>query len=70
MDSFLWPHPTKGLQKQPVLASKNHTKLAFLALLAKLEELEGSSPLLYLLAFGVQKLRKRMAKTKKMQAKS
>ena len=59
-----------GLQKQPVLTSKNHTKLAFLALLAKLEELEGSSPLLYLLAFGVQKLRKRMTKTKKMQAKS
>ena len=59
-----------GLQKQPVFASENHTKLAFLALLAKLEELEGSSPLLYLLAFGVQKLRKRMAKAKKMQAKS
>ena len=59
-----------GLQKQPVLTSENHTKLAFLALLAKLEELERSSPLLYLLAFGVQKLRKRMTKTKKMQAKS
>ena len=59
-----------GLQKQPVLTSENHTKLAFLALLEKPEELEGSSPLLYLLAFGVQKLRKRMAKAKKMQAKS
>ena len=59
-----------GLQKQPVLTSKNHTKLAFLALLAQPEELEGSNPLLYLLAFGVQKLRKRMTKTKKMQAKS
>ena len=70
MDSFLWPHPTMGLQKQPVLTSDNHTKLAFLALLAKPEELEGSSPLLYLLAFGVQKLRKRMPKAKKMQAKS
>ena len=43
-----------GLQKQPVLTSENHTKLAFLALLAKPEELEGSNPLLYLLAFGVQ----------------
>ena len=59
-----------ALQKQPVLTSENHTKLAFLVLLAKPEELEGSNPLLYLLAFGVQKLRKRMAKAKKMQAKS
>ena len=59
-----------GLQKQPVLASENHTKLVFLALLANLEELEGSNPLLYLLAFGVQKLRTRLAKAKKMQAKS
>ena len=59
-----------GLQKQPVLTSENHTKLAFLALSAKPEELVGSSPLLYLLAFSVQKLRKRMAKAKKMQAKS
>ena len=59
-----------GLQKQSVLTSENHTKLAFLALCAKPEELEGSNPLLYLLAFASQKLRKRKAKAKKMQAKS